>query len=260
MDVWLRGAAQSGVDPNSGTSEVASGGGHLLTDRTLTLSQSFDTLSGATLNFSTWYDIEIEWDYGFVEVSTDGGSTWFAIPGSITNTSYNPNSSTAWANSLGTVTSSNAVITGSSSGWVSASFSLPVVADLQIRFNYYTDEAVNGQGWFIDDVAVNGFSDGFEGGSVNWDLGGWTITTGLFDNDWLVAYTNPVHSRGQFDHLDYGYFDSNFVSGSYEYEIGVVDTNKLKNQSATVVIANRPGESPFDGGYLLLVGKGNASP
>jgi hypothetical protein len=34
-----------------------------------------------------------------------------------------------------------------------------------VRFSYYTDEAVNGQGWFIDDVAVNGFSDDFEAGA-----------------------------------------------------------------------------------------------
>jgi hypothetical protein len=261
MNILLLGAAQSGVAPNSGTYEVASGGGHLLTDRTLTLQQSFDTTSESeTLSFATWYDIETEWDYGFVEVSNDGGSTWYPIPGSITSESTNPNGSTAWANALGTAASSDTVITGNSGGWVAASFDLPSDDDLQIRFNYYTDEAANGQGWFIDDVAVSAgaFSDGFEGGGGNWTLGGWTITTGLFNNDWLVAYTNPVHTKGQFDYLEFGFIDLDIPNGPYEVELGSVDTNKLKNQSAMVVIANRPGENPFASGYTLLVDKGDA--
>jgi len=53
--------------------------------------------------------------------------------------------------------------------------------------------------------------------------------------------------------------DDNLVSGSYEYELGLVDTSRLLKHEATVVISNRPGESPFAGNYLLLVEKGDAS-
>jgi hypothetical protein len=41
--------------------------------------------------------------------------------------------------------------------------------------------------------------------------------------------------------------------------MGVVDTSRLNRDEATVVISNRPAGSPFDGNYLLLVDKGNAS-
>jgi hypothetical protein len=248
MDVWLRGATESGVAPHGGVYEVASGAANMLTDRMLEL----DVPVGGTLTFWTWYEIEVEWDYGFVEVSEDNGTTWYPIPGTITAYSENPNGSTAWANSLvGAQASTDTAITGSSGGWVEATFDLPAASGVLVRFSYYTDESSLEAGWFIDDVAVNGFSDGFEAGSGNWTLGGWAWTTGLFENDWVAAYVNPVYSRAKFDYLDYG---------DYEYESGLVDTSRLLRDQATVVISNRPGESPFAGNYLLLVEKGDASP
>ncbi len=261
MSISVRGAAEAGVPPFGGTYEVASGGGHLLVDRMLEL----NTPVGGTLTFQTWFDIEEEWDYGFVEASTDGGATWAPLPGNITRLSDDPNSSTAWANSLvGGQASSDTVITGSSAaidtdsdGWVPASFTLPAASGVLVRFNYYTDEAVNGKGWFIDDVAVNGFSDGFESGTTNWDLNGWSWTTGLFTNDWITAFVSPVYKSGQFQQLDYGYLDG-VVSGGFERISGVVNT-RLAGDEAVVVFANRPADSPFDAGYLILVRKLGAS-
>jgi hypothetical protein len=163
------------VAPFEGTYEVASGGGHTLTDRTLTL----NTPVGGTLTFWTWYALEAEYDYGFVEASTDRGATWTPLPGSITVTSNNPNSSVAWANSLvGGQATTDTAITGSSGGWVEATFTLPAASGVSLRFNYYTDGSTNGQGWYIDDISINGFSDSFEDGTgANWNLGGWTVTT-----------------------------------------------------------------------------------
>lgn len=256
MNIWLQGDAVSGVAPQSGSgSEVWGGVGNMLTDRILEL----NTPVGGTLTFWTWYDIEEEWDYGFVEVSTDNGTTWTPLPGSITRTSNNPNLSTAWANSLVRVqASTDAAITGSSDGWVEGTFTLPAASDVLVRFAYYTDESMNGQGWFIDDVSVNGFSDDFDSDYDGWTLGGWTWTTGLFDNDWMAGYVNPVYDKGNFDHLDYAYLDG-VISGDNEEITSVVDTSQLNREEATVVISNRPGESPFSGDYLLLVDKGNAS-
>ena len=53
-----------------------------------------------------------------------------------------------------------------------------------MRFNYFTDEAVNGKGWFIDEVAVDGFADGFESGAPDWDLGGPALAA---DGDSLIV-------------------------------------------------------------------------
>lgn len=256
MLINLRGEATSGVSPIEGEWEVASGSANMLTDRMLALKTP--VAGGLTLTFSTWFDIEEEWDYGFVEASTDGGSTWSPIPGSITRTSNNPNNSTAWKNSLvGGQASTGAAITGSSAGWVSASFTLPTASNLLVRFAYYTDEATLGRGWFIDQVSVNGFTDGFETGSSNWDLGGWTRTTGQFANDWVTGWSVPQ----KYGELQWGLADDGTEAACSATNLAVcefitqlVDTTKLKG-AAMVVFANRPGESPFDGNYRILVRK-----
>jgi len=258
MEIFLRGNANSGVPPHSPTHEMASGGGHGLTDRTLSLLAGQNLPAGGTLSFWTWFDIEEEWDYGFVEISTDSGGTWMPLAGSITRSSSNPNSSSAWANSLlGAAASSNTVITGNSGGWVEATFTLPADDDLMIRFNYYTDEAVNGQGWFIDDVSVNGFSDDFEGGTAAWSIDSWQHTTGLFGNDWIAGYINPVYSSGQFSSLDWSFLDG-VIGPVYEYITGVADTSNLNKDEGMAFFANRPGDSPFAAAYLVLIEKGNS--
>ena len=264
MNIFIRGEAQSGVAPIEGDMEVASGGGHLLTDRMLQLNVPV----GGTLDFKTWFDIEEEWDFGFVEASTDGGATWAKLAGNITRTSNNPNRSTAWTNALGAAASSDRVLTGSSlaidtvdgtaDGWVQGTFTLPAAANVLVRFAYFTDEAVNGKGWFIDDVQVNGFSDGFETGVGNWTLGGWTHTTGLFNNDWIAGFVNPIYNKGKFQELQHGYLDGSIV-GANEVITGVLDTSRLNRDAAVVVFANRPDESPFEAAYLFLISKGNAS-
>lgn len=95
-----------------------------------------------TLTFWTWYDIEDDWDYAYVEVSTDGGTTFRSIPGNITTT-YNPNGQNAGNG-----------ITGNSGGWVEAFFPLGATADTTtiVRFRYKTDGYVLGDGIYVDDI------------------------------------------------------------------------------------------------------------
>lgn len=101
-----------------------------------------------TLKLRIWYAIEEDWDYGYVEVSTD--SINFApLPGNIT-TDYNPHS-----NNRGNG------ITGFSSGWAEGRFGLGtyVGQDIWIRVSYYTDAYLNEEGFYIDDIyPVMGFA------------------------------------------------------------------------------------------------------
>jgi len=249
MNIRFRGDGESGVAPPEGTNLVAAGGGSLLTDRILELKDPV----GGTLTFKTWYDIEEDWDYGFVEVSTNGGP-WTAIPGSITRESTNPFGSTAWLNALGTATSTDAAITGSSGGWLDAEFDIP--PNSKVRFNYYTDEAVNGRGWFIDDVAIDGFSDGFEAGDGNWSLGGWSISTGLFANDWVGAYVNPVKERGRKAFDEIGYLQGELDAEGVERIVATLDTSTLGDGRVVVAFANRGAtDDAFDADYTILVKK-----
>ena len=263
MNIYLRADNETGVAAHFGSWEVFSGGGNMLTDRMLTLLNPVSLASGGTLSFWTWYDLEEEWDYGFVEVSTDNGGTWAKIPGSITRHSVNPNHSTAWKNALGDATSSDVVITGNSGGWVPATFSLPA-GDVLVRFSYYTDEAVNGAGWYIDALSIDGFSDGFEGGPGAWNLDGWLRTSGLVTNKWGLSYINPRYERGRLTSLVIG--DTPVAVGDINNDSipdqGVrtsLDTSRLNRDVVTLILYNQPPEgTPFNSGYRLFVEKGSA--
>jgi len=100
-----------------------------------------------SLTFRTWYEIETGYDYGIVEVSTDG-SRWTSLPGNLT--------STAGAGLYG--------ITGVSKGWTTAKYDLTPWAGQRVwlRLRYFTDGGVAWRGWLVDDIAVSGgaFYDG----------------------------------------------------------------------------------------------------
>lgn len=118
----------------------------------------FAATGGGALTFDTKYDIEEYWDFGFVQVSTDGGHTWTSLANDYTISDYDPNAHpTVIANLPG--------LTGSTGGdWVNMSFDLSAYAgqNILIAFRYVTDWATTEAGWFVDNVYVDGtlISDG----------------------------------------------------------------------------------------------------
>ena len=118
----------------------------------------FGAAGGGTLTFDTQYDIEALWDFGFVQVSTDGGTTWTSLANTSTTSDHDTNAHpTVIANLPG--------LTGSTGGaWVPMSFDLSAYAgqDILVAFRYVTDWATTEAGWFIDNVRVDGalISDG----------------------------------------------------------------------------------------------------
>ncbi len=111
-------------------------------DNSVTSQNSMKVIEGDTLTFWCWYDIETNWDYAYVEISTDGGNIFFSIPGNIT-TNYNPH-----GNNRGNG------ITGSSGGWVEGIFDLEDFVDqgIYLRFRYITDSYVDEEGFYTDDI------------------------------------------------------------------------------------------------------------
>ncbi len=145
------GAATVGVlpsAPHSGHGLWWSNRGDAI-DTTLTRELDLRDLPSATLTSWTWYDIERWYDYGYVEVSTDGGDTWQVLSGRHTTEgdplrlAYGPG------------------YTGASGGgeepaWVEESIDLTPFAGQRVllRFEYVTDSGLNTSGWAIDDIAV----------------------------------------------------------------------------------------------------------
>ena len=123
-------------------------------DTTLTRRFDLTGVDTATLRFNVWYLLEENWDFAYVEVSEDGGETWTILETTLT-TDDNPNG-----------TSFGPGITGGSTGWVEDSVDLTPYAgsEVLIRFEYVTDDAVNGRGLCLDDFAIDeiGWADDAE--------------------------------------------------------------------------------------------------
>jgi hypothetical protein len=97
--------------------------------------------AGTNLTFQTYYDIQANLDYAYVEVSTDGIS-FTPIEGNITTTSD------PYGNNRGHG------ITGSSGGWVEAQFDLSDYQGQEVyfRISYETDYYLLGEGFYVDDI------------------------------------------------------------------------------------------------------------
>ncbi len=90
-----------------------------------------EIIIGSNSAFSFWhkYDTELYYDYGYVEYSTNSGTSW---------------------NNLATFNGSSAI-------WKKQIYDLsflPLGAVVKIRFRFYSDVSVTGQGWFIDDISL----------------------------------------------------------------------------------------------------------
>jgi hypothetical protein len=122
-----------------------------------------------TLTFQSQWNTQEGRDFGFVQVSTDGGRTWTSLGNGDTTEEHDPGA-------IGLVADNVPGFTGDSAGWRAETFDLSAYAGLNVllAFRYVSDSNTNGAGWWIDDVAVAGtpVSDGRA-------LGGWQTMTQL---------------------------------------------------------------------------------
>lgn len=160
--------------PASGKYEYYGGKGDEL-DNSMSTTVNLTNAENAVINFKTWYDIETDWDYASVQVKEVGSDTWTAIQGNIT-TDTDPNEQNPGHG-----------MTGSTNGWVDASFDLSAYAgkNIELKFNYWTDVAVSLTGFYVDDISitVDGsevLNDNVEEDSSSFDLDGFTKDEGKF--------------------------------------------------------------------------------
>jgi hypothetical protein len=136
------------------------------------------------MNDSTWYDIEKDWDYLHVAASTDG-VTWDLLT-TPSGTDYNPiGASYGWS------------YTGQSNGWIEEEVDLSQYAGqkVQLRFEYITDMAVNGEGFLLDDVRIDAinYQTDFETDDGGWEAAGFARV----DNTLPQTYRLSLIVKGQ---------------------------------------------------------------
>lgn len=160
--LYFEGVGEVGVldtAPASGKYAVWSNKGD---ESDMTLTQTFDftkVSEPVEIVYKTWYDLETDYDYLYIEASLDG-EAWTILK-TPSGTDNNPSgNSYGWG------------YNGVSNGWIEERVDLSEYAGKKVtlRFEYVTDAAVNGEGLLLDDVRIPALSYATD---FETDLGGW---------------------------------------------------------------------------------------
>ncbi|MBI3362791.1 MAG: immune inhibitor A [Chloroflexi bacterium] len=140
-------------------------------DTTLTRAFDFTNATGPiALDYWAWHEIESDFDYAYLEVSTDGGARWTTLK-TPSGTDTDPNGNNyGWGYTD--------VSGGGDHGeWIDERVDLSGYAGKKIllRFEYVTDDALTRPGFMLDDISIPeiSYSEGFEKGDGGWEPAGW---------------------------------------------------------------------------------------
>ena len=181
--------------------------------------------TSASLTFSHIAAMEgtaFSYDYGYVEYSINGGTTWVTFTpsdysGTATTTVFNTNarfttrSYADWITQF-TSSTSNPGVGPATSLWKTETFNIPASAltssQFRIRFRYTTDSSTNFYGWLIDDVKVNK--------TIPTTMA-WTPTANLYTD---AAATTPYTGQN----LSTVYFKTNAAAAAVTYTATATST------------------------------------
>lgn len=165
-------------DPHSGKFAFWSNKGDE-SDMTLTQSFDFTGVSGPiTLSYWTWYNLEADYDYLYLEVSEDG-QEWTILQ-TPSGTDENPSgNSYGWG------------YNADSDEWIQETVDLSDYAGktVQLRFEYITDAAVNGEGLLLDDISIPelNYSTDFETNDGGWEAAGFVRIQNILPQTFRVS-------------------------------------------------------------------------
>ncbi len=113
---------------------------------------SFSSVVRPWLEFRTKWDIEEDWDFATVSVSTDGGAVWFNVAGDLAEKASGKTGPQSDRSVYG--------YDGQLSEWTIERIDLrrwEEAANVLIKFELASDGWLVGDGWYVDDVRVLGY-------------------------------------------------------------------------------------------------------
>ncbi len=148
-------------------------------DMTLTKMFDFSNVDGPiTYRYKTWYDLEKDYDYLYLLVS-ENGEDWTIL----TTPSGTPEDPSG--NSFGWG------YNGESGGWITEEIDLSRFAGkkLYIRYEYITDAAVNGEGFYLNDIEIPeiGYTENFENGDGEWQAEGFVNIYNRIPQSFIIS-------------------------------------------------------------------------
>ena len=200
---------------------------------------------GAVLEFDTQWDIETDWDYGQIQLSTNNGTNWIPLTGQFTNPgtgSFQP--------------TGEPLYDATQSTWVHESIDISAYADQQvsIRFYFRTDGSMQQDGWYVDNVKVSVYNGvipvelvSFSSSVINNTVGlnwitatelnnsGFEVQKSLDNSNWnKVGFvtgngtSSEVHS--------YSFIDQNPIVGTSFYRLKQIDFDGTSEYSNIVEV------------------------
>jgi immune inhibitor A len=164
----------------------------------------------ATLSFQAAYGLETEWDFLWVQATTDDGATWHTLTNTHTICTHDP----GWIGALygmdGQCGLTDYNVSFPAPDTQTFDLSAFAGSDVKLRFWYMTDWGTTYEGPFIDSVNVtanNGtvattlFSDNAEAGDAKWNyVAPWVRSDGTkgFTHNYYVQWRN-VNANGGYD-------------------------------------------------------------
>lgn len=106
-----------------------------------------------TLSFEHYYNIEEQWDFAAVQVSTDNGETWTSLKNENTR-------SDVVEEGYPTIKENVPGFTGEKTNWSTETFDLSAYAgqDVLVSFRNLTDWGSNEAGWFVKNIELGSFT------------------------------------------------------------------------------------------------------
>jgi hypothetical protein len=144
----------------------------------LTAAFDLSSVREATLSFWTWYDLEADYDFAYVSLSTDGGATWrLLLPDNGTAGDYGP-----------AFNGRSDAVRGQVNGWLREEIALDAFTGqpVLIRFEVLSDGGLSGAGFALDDLAIPeiGYASDVEGGPDGWEAAGFLQTGNILPQLW----------------------------------------------------------------------------
>ncbi|WP_456273147.1 peptidase M6 [Bacillus sp. AK031] len=194
---------ESVADPLRSGNQVLWGNEGDEADNALIFEADLSNVDTATLQFENFIDIEEQWDFGVVQVSTDGGQSWNSLENENTR-------SDVVEEGYPKIKENVPGFTGHSEEWQNESFDLSEYAGqkVHVSFRYLTDWGYNDTGWFIDNIKIPEIGYSNDGSSAddflsqNELLGKFVEYTVTFINERTVGKGKGAKTKYKVHHVE----------------------------------------------------------
>jgi hypothetical protein len=206
---------------------------------TLTRPVDLSSTSAATLKYWAWYDIEEDWDYAYLLVSTDNGEHWNLVPAT-SSRNTDPNDQ-----NLGDGFSGRSG-GGKDAAWIEETADLGKYAGQKIlvRFAMQNDLAVNNFGFAVDDLSIAeiNWKDDAEAVDSTWTSQGFVLTQNHVPQVWFVRAVEQLTDGTIVVH------DLDITNGT-----GKIDLNFDKFKRLVVFVIGQTRYTTIPGSYQVSV-------